>query len=304
MPRTRVIVNPVAGGGSSAKRWERIEPTLRQAGLEFDAVFTDRPGDACELAGLATHEAFDLIVAVGGDGTVNEVLNGIMAGATAAGERPSLGIIPTGRGVDFCRTMGVPLDYIEAAKRLTYARTERLDIGEAEYTVDGASERRYFANFAGLGFDVEVSRRANTIAPRGGGTVPYLSSVFLTILAYRSRRVEVVVDGEVTRRSVAAIIAANGQYFGGGMRIAPQASLTDGLFDVVVLGDLNRLELMLNLPRIYEGTHITHPKVEVLHARALEVHSVEPVYFQVDGEPRGETPVHLRVIPGALKVIV
>ena len=304
MDKIRIIVNPVAGAGNSAKRWAKIEPLLRDLGCEFDWAATSKPGDASQLAARAVDEGYGTVVAVGGDGTVSEVVNGLLAAAGETGTGASLGIIPTGRGVDLCRTVGVPLDYEAAARRLVDARTVRIDVGEAEYNAGSRAERRYFVNFAGLGFDVEVSRRANTIAPKGGGTIPYLSSVFLSLLSYRNRRVEMVVDGEVVRRRVVAIIAANGQYFGGGMRVAPQASLTDGMFDVVVLGDLNRLDLLINLPRVYEGTHTTHPKVDVTRARRLEVHSVEPVYFQLDGDPLGETPVKLRLLPGAIRLLV
>jgi diacylglycerol kinase (ATP) len=302
--RNLVIVNPVAGGGGSAKRWEKVEPLLRQLGFDFEAVVTGKPGEAKVLAAQAAGRGYDSVVAVGGDGTVSEIVNGLMTETGGAEGGPRLGIVPTGRGVDFCRTLGVPLDYLEATRRLVNARVVAVDVGQAEYTADGGGRSCYFANFAGLGFDVEVSRRANSIAPRGGGTIPYLSSVFLCLLLFRNKRVEMVVDGEVMRRRVASIVAANGQYFGGGMRIAPQASLSDGQMDVVVLGDLNRAELIFNLPKIYEGTHVTHPKVDVLRARTLEVHSVEPVYFQVDGDPLGETPVRLHLHPAALQVVV
>ncbi|MCL4466343.1 MAG: diacylglycerol kinase family lipid kinase [Chloroflexi bacterium] len=304
MVRNLVIVNPVAGGGSSAKRWERAEPLLRQLGYDFEQTVTGKQGEAQALAAQAAARGYKCVVAVGGDGTVSEIVNGLLTETGVAGGGPRLGIVPTGRGVDLCRTLGIPLDYLEATRRLVDARTVAIDIGEAEYTAAGAARHCYFANFAGMGFDVEVSRRANTIAPRGGGTIPYLSSVFLCLLSFRNKRVEMVADGEVTRRRVASIIAANGQYFGGGMRIAPQASLTDGQFDVVILGDLSRPELVVNLPKIYEGTHVTHPKVDVFRARTLEVHSVEPVYFQVDGDPLGETPVKLCLHPAALQVVV
>ncbi|MHB1131911.1 MAG: diacylglycerol/lipid kinase family protein [Chloroflexota bacterium] len=303
METTRVIVNPVAGGGNSAKRWGRLEPLLRELGLAFDAVVTSQAGEAQTLAREAVDAGCWRVIAVGGDGTVNEVVNGIMS-AGPGSSQVSVGIIPTGRGVDLCRTVGVPLDYLEAARRLLDARTVRLDLGEAQYNTPHGAERRWFTNFAGLGFDVEVSRRANSIAPRGGGTIPYLSSVFLSLLSYRNRPVELLVNGEVVRRRIVALVAANGQYFGGGMRVAPQASPMDGQFDVVIVGDLSRLELIANLPRLYEGTHINHPKVQVWRAAELEVHSAEPIFCQLDGDPIGETPVKLRIVPGAINLLV
>nr|MDA8219636.1 diacylglycerol kinase family protein [Dehalococcoidales bacterium] len=197
MARTRIIVNPVAGNGRSAKKWERLEALLREEGLEFDAALTGGRGDATRLAAEAVEEGCNLVVAVGGDGTASEVANGLMAATSANPGDVRMGMVPTGRGVDFCRTVGIPVDCAEAARRLLSDRVVRLDVGEMHYISLGKPESRYFINFAGLGFDVEVTRRANSIAPRGGGTVPYLSAVFLSLFSYRNKRVEMVFDGKV-----------------------------------------------------------------------------------------------------------
>lgn len=297
------IVNPVAGAGRSAKRWAEVEPILRSEQIEFDYGLTAARGDATRMAMEAVAAGYTGIVAVGGDGTCREVVNGLMNGGAAPPDT-YFGVVPTGRGVDLCRTIGIPLDPKEAARRLPQARLVDLDVGEVEYRRGGQRERCYFVNFGGVGFDVEVVRRAISVAPNGGGTVPYLTGVFLALMAFRSKAVELVLDDEVIRRRVASVVVANGQYFGGGMRIAPTASPTDGLFDVVVIGDVNRLELVINFAKVYEGTHTTHPKVSLFQARRVEVHSTEPLYFQVDGDPLGETPVAFRLLPGALKVLV
>lgn len=304
MARITAIVNPVAGGGQSAKRWERLAAAMRDGGLEFDWYQTEGPADGVRLAARAMDAGAPMLVAVGGDGTISEVAHGIML---TTGGQPSdvrLGIIPTGRGTDYCRTLGIPLDGAGAVGRLFGERTLRVDLGELEYTTGGVTNRRYFTNFAGLGFDVEVTRRANASRRGGGGTIPYLSAVFLSLLQFKKKRVELVLDGEVERRRIATIVVANGQYFGGGMRVAPHASLVDGLFDVVILGEMGRLELIVNVPRVYEGTHISHPKVDVRRAGLVEVHSVDPLYVQVDGDPLGETPVRVRVLKSALAVAV
>lgn len=303
MAKARVIVNPVAGAGQSAQRWERLEPILRTRGLEFDWDFTERPGDGVRLAARAVEAGAPVVIAVGGDGTVNEVVNGIMLATRGDSGAVRLGVLPTGRGVDFCRTVGIPLGGDEAAARLLGNRSLRIDVGEMEYLAAGSTGRRYFANFAGMGFDVEVTRRSAAFRKRGG-TLPYLSAVFLSLLQFKCKRVELVLDGEVSRRRVATIVVANGQYFGGGMRVAPYASPVDGQFDLVILGEMTKLELILNLPKVYEGTHITHPKVHTARAQSIEVHSVDPVYVQVDGDPVGETPARIRMLPSALSVVV
>ncbi len=298
------IVNPVAGGGQSAKRWERLKPLLHTLGFEQRWELTTQPGDAVRLAAAAAEAGCGLVVAVGGDGTVNEVANGLLLATRGAAADVGLGIIPTGRGVDLCRTVGVPLDCEQAARRLREARAIRLDVGEVEYVGPSGVERRYLINFAGLGFDVEVVRRASKISPAGNGTIPYLTSVFLSLLSYRNRRLEMVLDDEVVRQKISTVVVANGQYFGGGMRIAPQASPVDGFLDAVVIGDVGKLELAINLPKIYEGTHLSHPKVHTWRVQKAEMHSVEPVYVQADGEPLGETPVRIRVLAGALRLLV
>ncbi len=303
MAEARFIVNPVAGGGQSARRWERLQPLLRELGLDHRWELTVRPGDATRLAAAAVEAGCRQVVAVGGDGTVNEVANGLLLATRGAAADVGLGIIPTGRGVDLCRTVGIPLDCEQAARRLLAARAVALDVGEVEYVAHGGGGRRYFLNFAGLGFDVEVVRRASRLSA-GGGTVPYLTSVFLSLFSYRNRRLEMVLDGEVVRQKISTVVVANGQYFGGGMRIAPQASPVDGLLDVVVIGDVGKLELAVNLPKIYEGSHLSHPKVQTRRVQQAEMHSVEPVYVQADGDPLGETPVRVHLLQGALRLLV
>ncbi|MHB1005940.1 MAG: diacylglycerol/lipid kinase family protein [Chloroflexota bacterium] len=304
MAKVTMVVNPAAGGGQSARRWERLEPSLRAAGLDFESVFTTSQGDGIRLARTAVDAGVEMLVAVGGDGTINEVANGILLATAGEAAQVRLAVLPTGRGVDLCRTVGIPLDGVEATQRLFGGRTIGLDVGEMEYTVEGHAARRFFLNFAGMGWDVEVTRRASRSGPQKSGTIPYLSAVLASLLSFKSKRVEIVLDGEVLRRKVATVVVANGQYFGGGMRVAPSASPVDGLFDVVVLGDMSKWELLTNLPKVYEGTHITHPKVQVWRAREVEVHSVDPVYVQVDGDPLGETPARVRMLPAALQLVV
>jgi diacylglycerol kinase (ATP) len=304
MARYKFIVNPAAAGGRSAKRWVGILSVLRESEVDFEYVFTTGRGDATRLAREAASAGYRYVVSVGGDGTCNEIVNGLMAVDSEVRKQVRLGIVPTGRGVDFCRSLGLPLDPRAAALRLLADHTMAVDIGEAEFRIGSVDERRYFVNFAGMGFDVEVTRRSNALSPKGRGTLPYLSAVFVSVFSYRNKPMQMVLDGQVVRQRINMIIVANGRYFGGGMRIAPAACPTDGLLDIVVLGDVTVPELIWNLARVYDGSHIKHPKVETYRAERIEVSCDEPVGFQLDGDPLGELPVKLRVLKSVLNVLV
>jgi YegS/Rv2252/BmrU family lipid kinase len=249
------------------------------------------------------------VIAIGGDGTFFEVVNGVMD-HTEPG-RPmadgiAVGLLQSGRGSDFGRSAGIPSDVEGAVARLLAGRTATIDLGYVRYTAfDGEERARYFANAAGVGFDAEVSVRANA-APRVlGGTVPYLSSLFMTWGSYRNKRIALKADGEwVWRGRATSMVVANGQFFGGGMKIAPDAGLSDGEFDVVILGDLGKIDLVRNIPRVYDGSHVTHPKVTILRAREAQIVSPDRLLLQADGEVLGMAPATFRVVPSALHVIV
>jgi diacylglycerol kinase family enzyme len=163
---------------------------------------------------------------------------------------------------------------------------------------------RYFINAAGLGFDGAAAELANRSPKALGGTITYLACVFLTLVAYRNKNVELSFDGQRARGRINSVIVCNGCYLGGGMFMAPDASFSDGIFDVVILGNLNKLEVVVNLPRLYKGTHLTHPKVSFCHAREVHVEARERMFLQADGELIGEAPATFQIIPQALRVLV
>jgi diacylglycerol kinase family enzyme len=200
----------------------------------------------------------------------------------------------------------VPADVESASARLLDGRTQMIDVGYVTYDgFDGKTRNRYFANAAGLGFDGEVTLRANAGPRILGSTIPYLNSLVRTLVSYHNKHISVKVDGAEPWHAVAnSIVIANGQYFGGGMKIAPDAHLSDGELNITLLGDLGKLDLIRNLPRVYDGSHVTHPKVKILSARTVEVTSPERVLLQADGEVLGTAPATFQVAPGALKIIV
>jgi len=318
--KTRLIVNPIAANGKTAGRWPPIQEFLRTQGLDFDHVFTERPGHATELARQAVAEGCTLIVAVGGEGTLNEVVNGLVSPEGIVPPDVVLGMIPSGTGTDFVRTLGTPRDYLQACQHLLRAETIAVDLGEVEYAPLGPSAgsgqslisshahdqtglaHRYFINVAGLGFDGEAAERANRSSKALGGTITYLISLVITLVSYQNKHVELTMDGQTARRRLNSVIVSNGRYFGGGMFIAPHADLQDGLFDVIILGDLNKLEFAQNVPKVYNGTHLTHPKVEEYRAREVRVVSQERMLIQAEGELLGMAPATFRLLPQAIRV--
>ena len=271
-------------------------------GLNFEHDITEAPGHAVELARDATKNGYDTVISVGGDGTINEIVNGLHK---AGGNKDIvLGIVCTGTGSDYARTAGISRRYEEACRRILQPKKLTVDLGVVEYADNGNKMERIFVNFAGMGFDAEIVRRTTRNFKVLGSTVSYLLGVFSTLVAYRNREVKLIIDGEEMEREVCSVIANNGRYGGGGMFTAPDADLTDGLLDLLIIGDIGKADLIRSLPRIYKGTHLTHPKVTMKKAREIEIKSKHNLNLQADGELLGELPARFRVIPSALNIIV
>lgn len=303
MDQAKVIVNPAASGGRVRQQWPQLRETLRHGGLRFDAELTARPGHATEIARQALEQGFRYFVAVGGDGTVHEVVNGLVTERRVPPE-VTLSIIPGGTGSDYVRLLGLSRDPAQACQTTLGQQTRTMDIGEIECLSDGEPVTRYFVNVAGLGFDGDVAVRMRHMSKRISGTLPYLTNLVLTLLSYENKDVQLSVDGQPLQGRYNSVIVCNGQYFGGGMWVGPQAAPDDGIFDLVLLKDLNKLEFLLNVPRVYKGTHLTHPKVQALQGREVQVEARQRMFIQAEGELVGEAPVTFRIIPGALNLRV
>ncbi len=299
----KIIVNPVASGGRVGKRWPELHSLLSQGGLQFAAELTQYPGHATEIARSALEQGYTRIICYGGDGTVHEVVNGLVVGGRISPD-VVLSIIPGGTGSDFVRILGISHDPLRACQTVLGHETRVVDIGVIECLRDGKSTERYFVNVAGLGFDGETSVRVNRMSKRIGGTIPYLTGLTLTLVSYTNKDVELTCDGLQHSGRFNSVIVCNGQYFGGGMWVGPRAAADDGLFDIVILKDLNKLEFLLNVPRVYKGTHLSHPKVESFQAREVHVEAKQRMFIQAEGELVGEAPATFRIIPGALHLRV
>lgn len=328
-PRAMLVVNPVAGTGEAVKIWDELQKILRDLGLDFDYKFTEYPEHAIEIARDAAGAGYGTVVVVGGDGTVFEVTNGLMS--VDREHRPVLGIIPTGRGSDFCRTIDIPRDWLTACSWLVSGRKRTIDVGWMEYRAPDGVRTGYFTNIAGLGFDGEVTERANNM-PEGlskavGGIGTYLLSLAVTYASYKEKDIELHVDDEVYRVLATTCVIANCKFFGGKMCIAPDAICDDGLFDIVILGAgygkpaideplgtptphysilekaVGKIKMARNVPRVYKGTHVQDESVMVLRGSKVKVISEDRLVLQADGEVIGEGPFTAEVIKGALDII-
>jgi diacylglycerol kinase (ATP) len=301
MPDAKVIVNPVAAGGKVGKRWPQLRDVLADAGLCFDAQLTERPGHATDIARSAVHEGYRHVVSVGGDGTVNEVVNGLVVDGRVPPD-VVLSIVPGGTGSDFVRVLDISRDPVQACQTVLGDTVRTVDLGEIRCMLDGKPIVRYFVNVAGVGFDGETSVRVNRMSKRITGTLPYLTALLMTLISYKNKDVHLTVDGQPHAGRFNSVVVCNGQYFGGGMWVGPKAAADDGIFDVVILKDLSKPDLVVSIPRIYRGTHLTHPKVQSLHGKEIQIEAQQRMFIQAEGELVGETPASFRILPAALNL--
>jgi len=296
----KVIVNPAAGAKSTHRRWPAISRLLKHLGFSFDFEYTEGRGHAVELARAAAGDGYRNLVAVGGDGTVHEVANGILSSG-GAGDA-TLGIISTGTGSDFARSLGIPRHYEPACSALVNGRTSQIDVGVVEYTNEGKTLSRFFVNAAGVGFDAAVVEATERSTKRFRGTVPYVLGLLRTLAGYHNKSVILRLGDRTENTRIVTLVVANGAYYGGGMRVAPAANPRDGLLDIMVVRDMGKFALLRAFPRIYKGTHVTHPKVITDKASEITIDTSEQVLVHADGELLGEGPARFRIIPGALRV--
>ena len=297
--RAKVIVNPAAGANSTHRKWPGIRSMLKQAGLSFDYQFTESRGHGIELARAAASDGYRYLLAVGGDGTIHEVANGILQ--TENSRETSMGIICTGTGSDFSRSIGVSHDYGLSCSSLADPRRILIDAGLVKYKKNGQSLQRYFVNYAGIGIDAEVVRATERFPKFFGGTIPYLTGLLFSFIGYRNKPVILRIGDQTQEKAkVLSVIVANGQYYGGGMHIAPQAKPDDNLFDMVIVGDLGKFDLIKTMPRVYKGTHLTHPKVRLEKDTCITIESSRNFLLHADGELLGEGPVSFSLIPKGL----
>ncbi len=297
-----VVVNPAAGGGRLGRIWPALADELTRRLGRLDVLFTSRSGEGSALAEQHARNGAELIIGAGGDGTASEVADGVLR----AGGPAALGVLSIGTGRDFVRSLGATRDLSVAAEAIASGRTRRIDAGKVTYRTDGGEqESRFFVNVASLGVSGPTVRAVNASkahSPLPGKAMFYWHTV-AELLKYRRQRVAVrFEDGETIEVTTALVVVANGRYFGGGMMIAPDAMLDDGLFDVLVYRAESKLRMILDFNLIYRGAHVNLPRVSIRRCRSVEVTPVggDAAILDIDGESPGRIAARFEVLPGAL----
>jgi diacylglycerol kinase (ATP) len=288
----------VSANGSTGKRWPEIARRAAAAGLTGDAFLSSAAGELTELARRAADGGATLLVVVGGDGSVNEAVQGI-AGRTDV----EIAVIPRGTGWDFARSLGLPRAIDKAVDVALHGRTRVLDLGRVSYREwSGGETESWFANIASVGMSGAIAQRANDATKAFGGKASYVWATFAVFARWSNTEVEVTVDGESRRGRMHDVVVANGSFFGGGMKICPEADPADGAFDVLLIGDLTKRDLLLTLPKTFRGSHLPHPKAELLRGAHVTVAAPAPLPIQLDGEQPGTSPATFELVRRALRV--
>ncbi len=307
MPKSKdwlVIINPNAGKRKGLRDWSQIAGWLNHFKFNYHSVFTAFPRHAIDLTKDFIEKGYTRIIVVGGDGTMNEVVNGIFQQQRFKTTEISLGMITVGTGNDWGRMFGIPKDYKEAIQVLLQNKTFIQDAGMVEYKRNTASENRYFVNIAGLGFDAEVVRKTNRLKEKGkGGPLLYLVNIFSSLVNYKFVNAVISVDGTDIENEILSINVGICKYNGGGMITVPGAIPDDGLFDLTVINRMSRPDIIMSLRRLYDGTINKHPRVDSFTGKSIRVESADRIMLETDGESLGHTPLEFNIIPKSVKII-
>ena len=310
-PRIVVVVNPRSQAGALGRKWSFIAAQLRRELGAFEDVLTRGPGDATRLAREALDSGADTVVAIGGDGTINEVMNGFFEDGAPVKTKAALGILPFGTGGDFRKTIHLSKELERSAQVLRNGHRKTIDVGRLDYTTArGDTATRMFINIASFGISGLVDEYVNKASTKFlGGLVSFAVATVRASVEYENQRVRLVFDGDEAsgiERTINTVAVCNGRYFGGGMFVAPDAKLDDGKFDVVILGDLDTRDLVTGGYRLYTGTHLGLPKIDHRFATTVEARPLgsDAVRLDVDGETPGKLPATFTLVPGALDVVV
>ena len=299
-----VIINPAAGARKSERAWEDTRNFLESIGEPFAFEITNQVMHACDIARAAVLQGYRKLFIVGGDGTLNEVVNGVFSQAEVPTADITIGIASVGTGNDFIKTLGIPKNAKKAIELLKTGRPRLLDAGLAFYQEGNERRQRYFINVAGMAFDAAVTKHANENKKGNGGAFQYLVSMVKTLSRYKSTHVRLQLDERVEEDTCFCLNVGNCRYAGGGMMIVPEAVPDDGLFHVTFVKDITKMEVIQNIGNLFKGTFLDNPKILTSTARHVKVESEPLIYLEVEGETLGHSPFEFQIIPAGIQVLV
>jgi YegS/Rv2252/BmrU family lipid kinase len=300
------IINPASNGGRTAKNWPKFYKYFYDNNLEIKEIYTEYQGHAVELAKNFVLKGYKYIMAVGGDGTVNEIINGLIENDKLINPNLNLIVFSQGTGSDLIRSLNISSQVEKIVNIIKKGQSRKIDLIKVEYiNNEDNNEYRYFVNAADCGLGAEVAARVNKGNKLADGSLTYLTAVFSALFKYSNRNVKIKADGKmIYNGQLNTAVIANGKYFGGGIKVAPEAELDSGKMNVILLKDFSRIGIILNLIKGYRGSHLKHPKVESFTADKLEIYSESKMDLEVDGENIAETPVSFSILKDKLSVMV
>ena len=303
--RTMVIVNPASAAGATGQRWEQIAVLIRDAVGPFEHAFTAGPLHATSLSNRALRDGFEMIVAVGGDGTLNEVLCGFFQEGRAVSPAAVLGIVPQGTGSDFARTLGVT-SLEDACAQLGGSGSRPVDVGRAVFTDhDGKTVERVFLNVASFGCSGQIARILSPTLKRASGSLAFTLATVRSLLFYQDQIITITLDDESAHEySVTTCAVCNGQYFGGGMYVAPHALVDDARFDLTLWSGFGLLDFISKRRSIYNGAHIHEAGTQLFRAGKVTATSPSRVLLELDGESVGRLPARFTLLQRSLRLKV
>lgn len=298
------IINMTAGGGKTKRDWPSISQILQKEGIQYEPFFTERRMHASIIARNKIREGYSKIIVVGGDGTMNEVINGVFAQRRIHTTEVMLGMISVGTGNDWAKTFNIPSSYEGAVQTIKQQKTFIQDAGLVNYVRNGKQWNRYFVNIAGMGFGARVAERSNHMKEKGkSGSLLYIYNLVYSLIGYRSKKAVLEIDGQSYNRTIFALNVGIGKYNGGGMMQVPTAIPNDGLYSIILIKKAGKLNVLANMRKLYNGNIVKHRKVETYKAKTILIDGASQLKLETDGESLGHGPVRFQIIPRSVTVI-
>lgn len=299
-----IIINRAAGGGKTERDWPEIEQLLKKHGILYEPLFTSRRLHAAIIAKNKIKEGCSRIIVVGGDGTMNEVINGLFSQGHMQTTEVMLGMISVGTGNDWAKMFNIPTGYEDAILTIKKQRTFIQDAGLVQYTKNGKEWKRYFINIAGMGFSARVVERSNRMKEKGkSSSLLYFYNIFASLLGYKSMKADIEIDGKSFNTRVFSMNVGICKYNGNGMIPVPHAVADDGLYSITLIKKIGKLNILANVKRLYNGSIVNHSRVETFMGQSVQIGGASRMMLETDGESLGQGPASFQIIPKSVQII-